>query len=130
MDTTSSDSDSTSVVIKDLVKIVCYPTIFSKRYIKLLSHEIGIKFPGIKLFILCHGSCTSIELYTIKPKTIVNILKNVIIDYQLRGLRCGMCVISTRKDREHWIVPIDGPCSDDNDFLYNLENVKSDTLFI
>jgi hypothetical protein len=124
----SSDDDGSSTIIKDLVNVVCYPTVFNKRYIKTLIDTIDTKLPKMRDGVVYYGPCTTIRLYTTKTTSTMKILKPIIDEYQLCGLRCGISVVSGKTDHEYWVVQVGGPCVDDNDYFYKIKTSSSDNI--
>ena len=107
------------VIYKDLIRIICYPTRFTFKYVNSLYKFLDEKNIGDYREFIYNGALISLNIYTSDKKSIYKSLDDVLDKVLKCGLRCGMMVIPSNQYTGFWKRNVSGFLPDDNDYYHD-----------
>lgn len=100
----------------DLIRIICYPTRTTFKYVNSLYKFLVEKNIGDYREFVHNGALISLNIYTSDRKTLYESLDNILDKMLGHGLRCGMMVIPRNCYTGFWKRNVTGFLPDDNDY--------------
>lgn len=113
-----SDNFFDTMDVADLVRIICYPTRSTIKYVNSLYRFLDEKDIGEYREFMYNGASVVLNVYTCDYKQVFNFLDTLVDNAVKYGLRCGMMVIPGDCNDGFWSRRITGFLPDDNDYYH------------